>query len=77
MNLTNLTSKQIATHLSASAIDNFKIIGKVSVSLLNELHKAYPDHSLVIGGNSITVLENDTVINTMFSNKEGLPIYEI
>ena len=77
MKLTNLTSKQIATHLKASAIDNFKITGNVSVPLLNELSKLYPDHTLHIVGNSISVLDNTNVTDVLFGNIEGIKTYEI
>ena len=78
--LTNLTNKQVATHLKESGISNFKIIGKtraMSVTLLNELSGAFPNHRLLISGNSITVLEEDTITNQLFSDKTGIQEYEI
>ena len=74
MNLTNLTSKEIATHLSASAIDNFKIIGEVSIPLLDELHKVLPKSTFVIRSNEIYVLKHNVDLNESLI---GIEVYEI
>lgn len=70
MLLTNLTSKEIATHLSATAIDNFKIIGKtraIDVELLYSIHIMYPHHTKHIKGNVL-------IIGEQF---KGMKTYEI
>lgn len=77
MILTNLTSKEIATHLSATAIDNFKIIGKtkaIRVDLLRELYKVSPDSTFVIRSNEIYVLKHNVDLN---ESVIGIKVYEI